>query len=315
MGLIFGLVAGAMTAHLLGMPLPGNEFLIGAMLIALVGLTDDGSGGLPILVRLALQIAASGLVIYEAGGLERLPLPEPLNFQLGALAVPVAVLWIVGVTNLYNFLDGIDGFAGLQGAVVGLGAAFLGLGNLFVVGFAVAGACIGFLLHNWHPAKVFMGDVGSGTLGFILAALPFQLDTSQRGKGVFIVAMCLWFFLSDGVFTILSRTLRGEKAWTAHRSHLYQRLVRTGLRHDQVVGKVIGGAVLLSTLAVISARVGDPTAPWIVLLLAAGGFLAYYFWIWSREGLQRRLTNASTPTQAALMTTTVLTERRASPHP
>jgi UDP-N-acetylmuramyl pentapeptide phosphotransferase/UDP-N-acetylglucosamine-1-phosphate transferase len=282
-GIIFGLVAGATAAHLLGLPLPGGEFLIGALLVALIGFVDDRTGGLSVVARLALQVAASGLVIYQTGGLERLPLPHPLDVPLGALAIPAALVWIVGVTNLYNFLDGIDGFAGLQGAVVGLGLAFLGLGQVSVVGFAAAGACVGFLLHNWHPAKVFMGDVGSGTLGFLLAALPFQLDVSFRSEVVFIVAMCLWFFLSDGVFTLFRRALRGEKVWAAHRSHLYQRLVRTGLRHDQVVERVIGGAALLAVLAVVSARSGERAASWMVVVAAACGFLAYYVWLWSRE--------------------------------
>ena len=133
-----------------------------------------------------------------------------------------------------------------------------------------------------------MGDVGSGTLGFLLAGLPFQLEPHFRSKAVFVVAMCLWFFLSDGVFTIIRRLLRGEKVWDAHRSHLYQRLVRTGLRHDQVVLTVIGGAALLSALAVLSARMGEPSAWWSVLIAAVGGFLVYHRWTRRREGLNEQ---------------------------
>ena len=288
-GIIAGLAAGMITARLLGMPLPGAELLLGALLIALVGFIDDHSGGLSAVVRLVLQFAVAGLVVYDRGGLARLPLPEPLNVSLGILAIPAALIWIVGVTNLYNFLDGIDGFAGLQGVVVGLAVALLGQGDLFtVIGFTVVGACAGFLFHNWHPARVFMGDVGSGTLGFLLAGLPFQLEPHFRSKAVFVVAMCLWFFLSDGVFTIIRRLLRGEKVWDAHRSHLYQRLVRTGLRHDQVVLTVIGGAALLSALAVLSARMGEPSAWWSVLIAAVGGFLVYHRWTRRREGLNEQ---------------------------
>jgi UDP-N-acetylmuramyl pentapeptide phosphotransferase/UDP-N-acetylglucosamine-1-phosphate transferase len=197
---------------------------------------------------------------------------------------------LVGVTNLYNFLDGIDGFAALQAVVVGLAVGFLNQsGDLFmIIGFTVAGACAGFLIHNWHPAKVFMGDVGSGTLGFLLAALPFQMKPAVRGQTVFLIAICLWFFLSDGVFTILRRLIRGEKVWNAHRSHLYQRLVRTGLRHDQVVLKVTSAAALLAGFTVISARVSEPSAWWSIVVAALGSFLAYYGWTWSRERLFTR---------------------------
>jgi UDP-N-acetylmuramyl pentapeptide phosphotransferase/UDP-N-acetylglucosamine-1-phosphate transferase len=133
-----------------------------------------------------------------------------------------------------------------------------------------------------------MGDVGSGALGFLLAALPFQLEPVLRSQSVLLITICLWFFLSDGVFTILRRLLRGEKIWDAHCSHLYQRLVRTGLRHDQVVLKVIGAAAVLAVLAVVSARVGEPGAWWSVFAAAVGSFLAYCWWTWSRERLLKR---------------------------
>jgi UDP-N-acetylmuramyl pentapeptide phosphotransferase/UDP-N-acetylglucosamine-1-phosphate transferase len=206
-----------------------------------------------------------------------------LDFELATLAVPVSLLWIVGVLNLYNFLDGIDGFAGLQAVVAGLGIALWGHGDIAVVGFAIAGACAGFLLHNWHPAKIFMGDVGSGTLGFMLAALPFQLTPASRGDAMFVVAMCLWFFLSDGCFTIMRRLSRGEKIWEAHRSHLYQRLVKTGLRHDRVTLHVIGAAAVLSALAVVAARSGGVSSRWSVFAAAGASFFAYYCWTWARE--------------------------------
>ena len=286
-GIICGLLVGAITARVLGMPLPGQELLIGVLLIALVGFVDDRFGALSVVARLALQLVAAGLVVYQSGGLARLPLPEPLDIFLGPLAIPAALLWMVSVTNLYNFLDGIDGFAALQGVVVGLAVGFLNQsgGLLAVIGFTVAGACAGFLLHNWHPAKVFMGDVGSGTLGFLLAALPFQMESAFRGQTVFLIAICLWFFLSDGVFTILRRLMHGEKVWNPHRSHLYQRLVKTGLRHDQVVLKVISAAAVLAGLAVITVRMGERSAWWSVVVAAVGSFLAYYGWTWTRERL------------------------------
>ena len=282
-GILAGLAVGLFAAWRLGMPLPRPELLIGAALIALVGMVDDRFG-LPVAARLVLQVVAAGMVVFRAGGLDPFPLPDPLNFPLGPLGIPLALIWIVGVTNLYNFLDGIDGHAGLQGAVAGLGVALLQTADSStILGLALCGACAGFLLHNWHPARIFMGDVGSATLGFILAAIPFQTSGHGRSSAVFFVAIFLWFFLSDGVFTILRRLVRGEKIWEAHRTHLYQRLVIAGLRHDQVVRRVIGGGAVLTALALVAERRENPLVQWIVLSGAAAGFLSYLLLTWRQE--------------------------------
>lgn len=278
-GIIAGLAAGSLTAWAVGMQLPTPELFIALFIIALVGLLDDSSGGLSVTLRLALQIAAAGIVVYRAEGLIELPLPQPLNVSLGPLGVPVALLWIVGVTNLYNFLDGIDGFAGLQGVVAGLALSFFSGADVFLsVGLSIAASCAGFLFYNWHPAKVFMGDVGSGTLGFALAALPFQLSQARRGEGVFLVIMCLWFFLSDGLFTLIRRLSRGERIWEAHRSHLYQRLVKTGLPHNYVTLRVGMAAAMISAISVASIQLQDAAPKWAAFALALAAFFAYLQW-------------------------------------
>ncbi|HWP44356.1 MAG TPA: glycosyltransferase family 4 protein, partial [Blastocatellia bacterium] len=278
-GILAGFAAGSLAAWMAGMQLPTTELFIALFVIALVGFIDDSSGGLPVSIRLALHIVAAGIVVYRADGLAELPLPQPLNVSLGVLGVPAALVWMVGVTNLYNFLDGIDGFAGLQGAVAGLALSFFSGADVFLsVGLALSASCAGFLFHNWHPARVFMGDVGSGTLGFALAALPFQLGPARRGEGVFLVAMCLWFFLSDGLFTILLRLSRGEKIWEAHRSHLYQRLVKTGLPHDYVTLRVGLAAAMIAAIAVASIQLQDAASKWASLAVALASFLAYLHW-------------------------------------
>jgi UDP-N-acetylmuramyl pentapeptide phosphotransferase/UDP-N-acetylglucosamine-1-phosphate transferase len=284
-GIIAGLAAGFGSAWVLGLDVASHDLLLAAGLVALVGVIDDRAGGLPVLVKLAVQVLAAGLIVFHSGGLSNLPLPAPLDIQLGVLAIPVALLWIVGVTNLYNFLDGIDGFAGLQGVIAGLGIAVVGEGTgVAAAGLALAGACSGFLLFNWHPARIFMGDVGSGTLGFILAALPFQLPQTVRSKVVFSVVIFLWFFLSDGIFTIVRRLGRGEKVWAAHCSHLYQRLVRAGMSHEQVVVRVGAGAVSLTLLGLIASRMGSDAARWVLVAVATGAFILYYRWTSNREG-------------------------------
>ena len=283
-GIVAGMLAGLSTASVLGVQLPTFELFLAGALVALIGFLDDRSGRLSVGLRLIFQLAAAGIVVFRAGGIAYFPLPRPLDFPTGQLAIPLALIWIVGVTNFYNFLDGIDGFAGLQGAVAGLGVILLGQGSLFIcLGFALTGACAGFLLHNWHPAKVFMGDVGSGTVGFILAALPFQLNPAARNDAVFVIGMCLWFFLSDGVFTILRRLSCGEKIWEAHRSHLYQRLVRAGVQQDRVVLQVIGATSALAVLALVAIRFGESSTRWRVIATALGAFAVYYSWVLLRE--------------------------------
>ena len=284
-GIIAGLAAGYGAMWMLGLNVGHLDLFLAAGLIALAGLIDDRAGGLPALVRLTAQTLAAAVIVLQSGGLSSLPLPAPLDIQLGVLAKPVALLWIVGVTNLYNFLDGIDGFAGLQGVVAGLAIAVVGRGSdISTAGLALAGACFGFLVYNWHPARIFMGDVGSGTVGFIIAALPFQLTPEARGKAVFSVAIFLWFFLSDGAFTIARRLLLGHKIWAAHCSHLYQRLVKTGLNHDQVVVKVGLGATSLAGMALVASRIDTAAARWVVLVVAMAGFVFYYLWTLKREG-------------------------------
>jgi Fuc2NAc and GlcNAc transferase len=282
-GIVAGIVAALIVGSLVGLKLPSLALMIGALVVAAIGFIDDRLGGLSVLVRLSAQVAAAGLIVWHAGAIDRIPLPAPLNLNLGSLAIPASILWIVALLNLYNFLDGIDGFAGLQGVVAGLGITIWGGSEVGALGLAIAGACTGFLPHNWHPAKVFMGDVGSGTLGFVLAALPFEFEQTTRGDALFVVAVCLWFFLSDGVFTIVRRLALGQKIWKAHRSHLYQRLVQAGLRHDRVVLTVIGAGALLSVLAVTSLRLAQSGARWAVLASATASFLVYYWWTIQRE--------------------------------
>lgn len=214
---------------------------LGAAAMAALGLADDYFR-LSSRFRLVVQTAIAIAVVLVTGGIGSMPAPAPLSeISLGAFDVPLTVFWLVAVVNLYNFLDGIDGFAAGQGLVAALLLAMLfsdSASSVYLLD--VAGACAGFLLHNWNPAAVFLGDVGSCFLGFVFASAPLALETSGRGMGVFVVALALWFFLADGAYAVFSRGLRGERIWEAHRSHFYQRLTRTGLSHGRTVLLVAG---------------------------------------------------------------------------
>jgi UDP-N-acetylmuramyl pentapeptide phosphotransferase/UDP-N-acetylglucosamine-1-phosphate transferase len=277
LGLLAGFAVGLAVALALGMPMPGWGVLGGLAMMAGLGLYDDLAGNLSVGWRLLIQAAAAVLVIQGFGPLQRLPSPSPLDVELGVLGWPFSVLWVVGVVNIFNFLDGIDGFAGVQGIVAGLGLAVVGWGSwLGPAGFAAIGACLGFLVLNWHPAKIFMGDVGSLTLGFLFAVMPFGEGRGRAPLLVFVVALCMWFFLSDGAFTILRRILRRERVWRAHRSHLYQRLVIAGWSHSKVVLWVGTGMVAIAATGVGAAICGRPAALWFALALAVAASVVYW---------------------------------------
>ena len=241
--------------------------LAGLALVSGVGLWDDRWGLSP-LRRLFFQILAAAAVVWTAGGFESAPLPPPLDLPLGPWRA-VAILWIVAVVNFYNFLDGIDGLAGVQGLVTGAGLALAGWEPFSAAcGAAVAGACGGFLLHNWAPARIFMGDVGSGALGFLLASVPLLAPPGARSRGVLFVAVSLWLFLADATWTLARRVARGERWHQAHREHLYQQLVAQGWSHSRVTMLIGLGSLVLTLLGLWAWRSGDARFWWLSLAVA-----------------------------------------------
>jgi UDP-N-acetylmuramyl pentapeptide phosphotransferase/UDP-N-acetylglucosamine-1-phosphate transferase len=202
----------------------------GVVLVAAVSWWDD-LRSVSFRIRFAVHIVAALLAMTSVGAWRVVALPGVGEVALGWAAFPVTLLWIVGLTSAYNFMDGIDGLAGGQAVVAGLGWGALGwlTGHTFLasIGFLAAGASLGFLVHNWHPASIFMGDVGSATLGYIFAVI--SVAGAQRSPSLAWAGFLLvWPFVFDTAFTLLRRIRLGEDVFQAHRSHLYQRLVRAG---------------------------------------------------------------------------------------
>jgi len=220
-------------------------YIATALFVAVVSLWDDfrslGAG-----LRFLCHGAAAAFAAWSLARFNVVTLPG-LGVVLPVwLGLILTVIWIVGLTNVYNFMDGIDGIAGVQGVAAGLAwavaGAWTGSHVLMSFGIVLAGGCAGFLIHNWSPAKIFMGDVGSAFLGFTFAVLPLLLlcelprlpNLVQPGVVPGFAVLVVWPFVGDGALTCLRRALRGERVWEAHRSHLYQRLVQTGWSHAQV---------------------------------------------------------------------------------
>lgn len=158
------------------------------------------------------------------------------------------ILAIIWMTNLYNFMDGSDGLAGGM-TLIGFGyyglAAYLSNNIDFTVAnFSIAAAAFGFLLHNFHPARIFLGDSGAIPLGYLAAAIGF-LGWLHELWSLWVPLLIFSPFISDASVTLVKRLCRGEKIWLAHRNHYYQRLVQSGLGHRNTA--LLGYALMLAT--------------------------------------------------------------------
>jgi len=264
------LALGAMAAMAPYAQVPAAWIAGVGFLIAAVGMIDDVRG-LSAVTRLVVQSTAAVLIVVGIGVWRTFAWPGLWRVDLGWMAVPCSILLVAGLTNIYNFMDGIDGIAGTQGAVAGLG--WIVAGNalqdplLVVAGAVVAASCLGFLVFNWPPASIFMGDVGSGFLGFVMAAL--TLSVAVRSPAIATAGILfVWPFVFDTGFTLLRRLRRRENLLHAHRSHLYQRLVLTGLSHRSVT--MLYGALAIAGVVVGSAvaREAEPASSAGALLIA-----------------------------------------------
>jgi len=200
--------------------------LLTALPVVLVSLIDD-IRPLTAKVRFGMQLLSAFLAIYVLGGI------ETLNFSLfklsGIWLNIIALIGIVWMTNLYNFLDGIDGYAATQALFVSL-AIFVLFGNTITLVLALSVS--GFLLFNWHKASIFMGDVGSAPLGFIFAIFMLY-DASSPHFLVWLMLLSLFWF--DATYTLIRRAINKEQLSQAHKKHLYQRLNQAEFSHDKVV--------------------------------------------------------------------------------
>jgi UDP-N-acetylmuramyl pentapeptide phosphotransferase/UDP-N-acetylglucosamine-1-phosphate transferase len=227
-----------------------------ALALAVVSLFDD-LRGMPTLVRLLAHLAAAGFLAWYV--------LYPMN-PLGLALIALGIAWI---TNLYNFMDGSDGLAGGM-TVIGFGAyavAALLAGQLplAATSIAIAAAALAFLAYNFHPARIFLGDVGSIPIGFLAGALGV---VGWRDD-----VWPLWFpllvfgpFIGDATMTLLKRAARRERVWQAHRDHYYQRLVRMGFGH-RTTALIAYTAMLLCSAAALLGR--EQSGPVQVAVFAA----------------------------------------------
>ncbi len=216
-------------------------FLGAGSIVAITGFLDD-HGHIAARWRLLVHFSAAAWGLYCLGGLPTLTLPVPgfelVTLDLGWIGQLLAVLYLVWLLNLYNFMDGIDGLASIEAITVSLGAALLYVLQAEVIALWIAPVLLavtvcGFLVWNFPPAKIFMGDAGSGFLGIVLGLLSIQaawLDSSFLWSWLILLAV----FITDATWTLFRRLLRGDKVYQAHCSHGYQYAARYYQSHKKV---------------------------------------------------------------------------------
>jgi UDP-GlcNAc:undecaprenyl-phosphate/decaprenyl-phosphate GlcNAc-1-phosphate transferase len=233
-------------------------WLIGALALGLAAVSFvDDLHRLPTSVRLGVHLAAAGAVVWY--------LLTPMH----AVQIALLILAVAWITDLYNFMDGADGLAGGMATIgftaYAIAAHAAGDAALAALCTALAAAAAAFLLHNHHPARIFLGDVGSIPLGFLAAALGLAGWRNDLWQ--------LWFpvlvfgpFIADATITLVRRLVRSERVWQAHRSHYYQRMVLMGLGHRRTAWV---GYVLMAACAG-AALMGRNQAPWVQALAFFG---------------------------------------------
>ena len=222
--------------------------IVATVILSLISWFDDLKGLNPFL-RLAIHFLLVIGVIYN--------LPDPLYlfnglFPLWLDNVFIVLLWVWFI-NLFNFMDGIDGISGVEIVTIGLGVFLVTVyggveGSIGILALSLSGVGVGFLFWNWAPAKIFMGDVGSVPIGFLLAWLLLKL----AADGYWVQAIIIpGYYIADTTITLFRRAFKGEKIWLPHRDHYYQQAVHRGLRHSHISSIVAITNIFLVFFAIL----------------------------------------------------------------
>lgn len=275
-------------------PLHAAWVWIGSAVLLVGGVSFlDDRGEVKTRYRLAAHLGAGVLLLTGGISWSRLDLPGLVWEIPDVLACLLTVGYLVWMVNLYNFMDGMDGFAGGM-ALFGFGALALLGWQKGDAGFALANAVVvaaagGFLTGNFPPARIFLGDLGSASLGLLGATL--SLVGSQRGLFPLWVAWLAFSpFIVDATWTLLRRLVRGERVWQAHRSHHYQRLVLAGWSHRKTV---LWSYLLMAACAATAVAARDMSASDQWFLLAAWAVI--YIFIGFKTRLAERLAGTLSP--------------------
>ena len=262
---------------------PGRGLLLGGVLIVILGIFDD-IYALPALPTFFVQIAAALVAVLMGNQIDILSNPNIFSSEpywvLGIWSIPISVLWIVGITNAVNLIDGLDGLACGVSTISSMTMLVIALTvaepDTALLMAALAGACIGFLPYNLNPAKIFMGDTGSTFLGFILATV--SIDGLFKSYAIISFAVPFLMLgrpILDTCFAIFRRVSHGQSPMAPDRGHIHHRLIDMGFSQKQavavlyIISAILGlSAVVLTTTNVLKAML------FLLALCAAGGVSA-----------------------------------------
>ena len=276
---------GFVVAMLLFVPLdrPKQGMLLGAVIIVVLGMLDD-KYALPAKPKFLVQIIAALIAVMAGNRIEVLSNPNIFSpnpyWELGALSIPVTVIWIVAITNAVNLIDGLDGLAcgvsTISAATMLVIALRVEEWNVAVMMAALVGACIGFLPYNFNPAKIFMGDTGSTFLGFIMATMSVEGMFKQYTIISFVVPfLMLGLPIFDVCFAVVRRVSHGQSPMKPDRGHVHHRLIDMGFSQKQAVGVLYVISAILGLSAVVLTEGGAEKAMIFLLAMAAAAGIAW----------------------------------------
>ncbi len=262
-----------------------RPLVLAALALMALGLVDDARGVRPV-TKLLAQLAV-GLYLFSSGfRIEGLSNPFGGSVQLGAFALPVTLLWLAGMSNALNLIDGLDGLAAGLSLVSTLGllaaAVIGGRQDVALVAAALAGALIGFLPYNFNPARIFLGDCGALPVGLVLGAIAVR--GSMKASAAIVVTLPLLALalpILDVLLALVRRFVRRRPVFEGDHDHIHHRLVELGLTPRRAVVTLYGVASLFTLLALATA-VGPSQVMWaslaVVLLVVGGGVRALGYW-------------------------------------
>ncbi len=290
MGMFLSVVVVAILSSILYLHLAGGKGFLefrylsvfaGFALIFCVGLYDDFRS-LRALPKLSIQIMAGAVIAASGFTISKLSLPYVGTFSLGVFAYPVTILWLVGISNALNLVDGMDGLAGGIAAFAAISMGIIAVIQQQVVtamlAFILFGSIVGFLAFNFPPAKIFMGDCGSLFLGFALAVIPLMGISKAASFSALIIPITLLTIpIIDTVAAIIRRLRAGRSIASPDKDHIHHKLLDMGLNERKILFFLYSFSFYLSMVAITSVVLPRQTNVYFMLVVWVGSLLGYYF--------------------------------------